>query len=172
VTKDFLKIERFKQFLETNNLKADPALLSEDYLETLPSQVFLTEGAFELISGLHGKIPVVIITNGIGNVQYKRFSQSGLNPFIEMMIISEECGFSKPDKRIFDYTFDRLREKLKKNPRESKFLMIGDKLETDILGAQNCEIDSCWYNPDKIINSTTIAPTFEIQSLSELLNYL
>lgn len=168
VTKDFLKVERFRKLLSDNNLEADPHQLCEDYLETLPSQVFLIDGALELLTSLHGKIPLVIVTNGIGSVQQKRLNNSGIKPFIELMVVSEECGFSKPDKRIFDHTFDLM--KIKQST--SNVLMIGDKLETDILGANNFQIDSCWFNPDKVSNTTAIAPTYEIQNILELLKFL
>ena len=168
VSKDFLKVERFRKFLEVNNLQADPNQLCDDYLETLPAQVFLIDGAIELLQILHGKIPLVIVTNGIGAVQHKRLSNSGLKPFIDLMVISEECGFSKPDRRIFDYTFDLLA----RSSKSSRTLMIGDKLETDILGANNIAIDSCWFNPEQVLNTTAIAPTFEIQNILDLINIL
>lgn len=168
VTKDFLKVERFRKLLDDHNLNADPIQLAEDYLETLPTQVFLIEGALELLQSLHGKIPLVIVTNGIGDVQHKRLSNSGLKPFVELMVVSEECGYSKPDKRIFEYTFDLMN----KIYATSNVLMIGDKLETDILGAQNFEIDSCWFNPDKSNNATSISPTYEIQNIIEVFNIL
>lgn len=168
VSKDFLKVERFRKLLDDSNLKADPFKLCDDYLATLPSQVFLIEGALSLLQSLHGKIPLIIVTNGIGEVQHKRLENSGLKPFIELMVVSEECGFSKPDRRIFDYTFDMI----KKNQKDSKILMIGDKLETDILGASNIQIDSCWFNPDQTQNSTAIDPTYEIQAITEVLKLL
>lgn len=168
VKKDFLKVERFRKFLEVNNLDGNPIEMSEDYLETLPSQVYLVEGADLLLKSLHGKIPLVIVTNGIGVVQNKRLHNSGLKPFIEHMIVSEECGFSKPDRRIFDHTFSILNRTL---PCK-KTLMIGDKLETDILGANNIEIDSCWFNPEKMINKTSIKPTYEIESIIEILDII
>lgn len=168
VTKDFLKVERFRKLLDDHNLKADPHQLCEDYLETLPTQVFLIDGALELLTSLHGKIPLVIVTNGIGSVQQKRLSNSGIKPFIELMVVSEECGYSKPDKRIFDHTFDLMKIK----QATSSVLMIGDKLETDILGANNFQIDSCWFNPEKAANTTSIVPTYEIQNILELLKIL
>ena len=168
VSKDFLKVERFRKFLEVNNLNGNPNQLCEDYLETLPNQVFLIDGAIDLLKTLHGKIPLIIITNGIGTVQHKRLLNSGLKSFIELMVISEECGFSKPDRRIFDYTFNLLN----RSSSTSKTLMIGDKLETDILGAQNIEIDSCWFNPNKDSNTTSIQPTYEIQNIFDLLGII
>lgn len=168
VSKDFLKVERFRKLLADNNLTADPHQLGEDYLETLPSQVFLIEGALELLQSLHGKAPLVIVTNGIGHVQHKRLKNSGLDGFIKLMVVSEECGFTKPDKRIFDYTL----EKLQTSKSDSRILMIGDKLETDILGSNNMGIDSCWFNPEKMENTTSIKPTYEIHSIKDLLGVL
>jgi 2-haloacid dehalogenase len=168
VTKDFLKIERFSKLLEQNNLQADPSKMCEDYLDTLPSQVFLIDGALELLQTLHRKIPMIIVTNGIGTVQHKRLLNSGINPYIDLMIVSEECGYSKPDKRIFDYTLNQLQT----TNSLKKILMIGDKLETDILGANNTEIDSCWFNPLNLNNTTDISPKFEINSLLEVLKIL
>lgn len=168
VSKDVLKIERFQKFLEANQLEADPIAMSEDYLETLPTQVFLINGAVELLNSLHKKIPLTIVTNGIGHVQHKRLENSGLKSMIDLMVVSEECGYSKPDKRIFHHTFDLL----KVSPDKHRLLMIGDKLETDILGARNVGIDSCWFNPDQTQNTTDIRPTYEIDDLSKLLSIL
>ncbi|MGZ3788135.1 MAG: YjjG family noncanonical pyrimidine nucleotidase [Bacteriovorax sp.] len=168
VAKDFLVVERFRKFLEVNHLKASPNKMSEDYSNTLSDHVFLIEGTLELLNNLHKKIPMIIVTNGVGFVQHKRLHSSGLKSFIDLMVVSEECGFSKPDKRIFHYTFERL----KISCESSRILMIGDKLETDILGANNVGIDSCWFNPEKSNNATNIVPTYEIQNITEVLGVL
>jgi YjjG family noncanonical pyrimidine nucleotidase len=168
VTKDFLKVERFRKLLQENNPKVEPVKVGEDFLATLPSQVFLIAGALELLQTLHKKIPVVIVTNGIGVVQHKRLHNSGLKPFIEFMVVSEECGHSKPDRRIFEHTFNLM----KTTQMTSRVLMIGDKLETDILGAKNTNIDSCWFNPQKAYNATNLSPTYEIQNITEVLRII
>lgn len=168
ISKDFLKVERFRKLLEVNNLNGDPWKLSDDYLDTLPDKVFLIDGALELLQALHKKIPLIIITNGIGETQHKRLHNSGIKPLIDLMVVSEECGHTKPDQRIFNHTFNLLN----KTHLTSRTLMIGDKLETDILGANNIGIDSCWFNPEKEKNDTSIVPTYEIQKLADLLRFL
>ena len=168
ISKDLLKTERFRLFLKENNLKADPNLMGEDYLKTLPEKVFLIDGALEFLQSLHGKIPMVIVTNGIGHVQHLRLERSGLKPYITDMIISEVCGFSKPDRRIFDHTFKTLNLEIAK----TKTLMIGDRLETDVLGAHNAGIDSCWFNPNRDSKQSEIKPTIEVSSLNEILDFL
>jgi len=168
VSKDVLKTERFRKFLEVNNLDGDASAMSDDYLNTLPTQVFLIDGTVELLNALFKKIPLVIVTNGIGHVQHKRLNNSGIKELISLMVVSEECGFSKPDKRIFHHTFDLLQA----DPKNHKFLMIGDKLETDILGANTVGIESCWFNPERTKNATEIKPTFEVDRLQHILDLL
>lgn len=168
VSKDFLKTERFRKLLKTHDLDGDHYQMAEDYLNTLADEVYLINETLELLNILYKKIPIIIVTNGIGHVQHKRFANTGLNNLVDLVVVSEECGYSKPDKRIFNHTFDLL----KINPESSRILMIGDKLETDILGANNVGIDSCWFNPDKLENKTSIVPTFEIENLLELLKIL
>lgn len=168
VSKDFLKTERFRKLLKMHDLDGDHYQMSEDYLNTLADEVYLINETLELLNILYKKIPIIIVTNGIGHVQHKRFANTGLNNLVDLVVVSEECGYSKPDKRIFNHTFDLL----KINPESSRILMIGDKLETDILGANNVGIDSCWFNPDKLENKTSIVPTFEIKNLLELLKIL
>ncbi len=168
ISKDFLKVERFRKFLEENDLEANAHQMGDDYLHTLPDQVFLLEGTLDLLETLHKKIPMIMVTNGIGVVQHKRLDNIGLKPFFDHIVVSEECGFTKPDKRIFHHTFNLLNVA----HHAPNVLMVGDKLETDILGAQNVGVDSCWLNSNKVANTTSIVPTYEIQNIIELLNLL
>ncbi len=164
LSKDLLKTERFRLFLEENNLAGDALLMGEDYLRALPEKVFLIDGAYDFLAKLHQKIPLVIVTNGIGYVQNLRLEKSGLKHFIDLMVISEECGFSKPDKRIFEHTFKLIGKPLS----QTRALMIGDRIETDILGAINAGLDSCWFNPNGDKNQTPHRPTFEVSSLDQI----
>jgi 2-haloacid dehalogenase len=167
ITKDFLKVERFRKFLEEHSLTGNPDKICEDYLEALPNNVCLIEGTLDLLNALLGKIPMAIVTNGIGHVQHKRLNNANLTHYFKQVVVSEECGFSKPDQRIFELTMKKM--ELEKGNR---VLMVGDKLETDILGANKFGIDSCWFNPEKLENKTEIKPTFEIHSLNEILEII
>ena len=46
--------------------------------------------------------------------------------------------------------------------------MIGDSLSSDIAGAENFGIDSCWYNPQCLDTPSAHAPTFVVNSLLEI----
>ncbi len=46
--------------------------------------------------------------------------------------------------------------------------MIGDSLSSDIQGGINAHLDTVWFNPHSLHNSTRLKPTFEIHRLTEL----
>lgn len=163
ITKDELKVERFKRTFEKHKVDVDPVVASEHYLEALSEADVLTPHSFEICQYLSEFGEIGIVTNGIVSVQKRRLSKSKIAPFISFIAVSEECGFAKPDTRFFDYSI-----KLAKKFSPHSTLVIGDRLEADIAGAHAFGVDSCFFNPHKIPNSTTLKPTHEIHHLSEL----
>lgn len=163
VDKEFLKVERYRKTFAAHKVDADPQKASQLFLDYLPQTVALIDHAIEICEflGRHGEVG--IITNGIEHVQIERLKKSGLEPHISFMAVSEACGFAKPDVRIFEYAAG-----LAKNFSKGSALMIGDRIETDILGAHNFGIDACLFNPMKIKIEGEISPRYEISHLSEL----
>ena len=139
------------------------------YLDQLPETVVLIEHAAETCEWAASRGELGIITNGIQSVQERRIRASGLAPYIHFVAISEACGFAKPDRRFFEYGV-----KMARRFAPERTLMIGDKLETDILGARDFGIDACWYNPLGPAAPTVpgLVPTREIRQLSELRPWL
>ena len=162
-TKDFLKVERFRRTFEKYELEVDPHRASELYLDTLPETVVLIDHATEICQHLSEKGEIGILTNGIESVQKRRLEKSGLLPYISFTAVSEACGFAKPDPRFFDHSV-----KMAKSFTKENSLMIGDRIETDILGALNYGLDSCLFNPQKIPVAGPHKPRYEIAHLSEL----
>ena len=165
MTKDFIRVERFRLIKEKiHTLKVSPKEMSEFYLSQLLKVVELEPGALEVCQELSQMGKIIIVTNGIQTTQVKRLANSGLLPYIDEMVTSEECGFAKPDSRFFAYAMKKIGE-----PDTRECLLIGDRIETDILGANLFGIDSCWYNPKKAINKNSkIRPKYEIKSLSQV----
>ncbi|QRG70178.1 YjjG family noncanonical pyrimidine nucleotidase [Brevibacillus choshinensis] len=158
--------QRFTRLFRALGLSIDGAAFNRDYLSNLGKEVHLTEGAVELCSQLTG-YRLVIITNGFDAVQKARIGGSPLCNSFECLVTSEEAGFQKPDKGIFDYVFTQLQMTDK-----SKLLIVGDSLTSDIQGGINYGIDTCWFNPLRKENKLGIQPTYEIHALMELLDHL
>jgi 2-haloacid dehalogenase len=101
VTKDFLKVERFRKTFADNGIACDPELASRLYLDSLPDTVVLIDGAKQLCETLSAIGEVGIITNGVEHIQNRRIASSGLREHISFVSTSEACGYAKPDVRFF-----------------------------------------------------------------------
>jgi 2-haloacid dehalogenase len=168
VTLDFLRHERFRRMFAEVQADLDAVHFSERYVHYLGEGSFLIEGSDALIQQMLGKgYRIAIITNGIKQTQHSRIGRSSLANSFEHIIVSEDTGYSKPHTGIFDFAFDQLNVTDK-----SKVLIVGDSLTSDIQGGINYGIDTCWYNPKRKLNESLIKPTYEIQRLDELLQYV
>ena len=135
--------------------------LNNDFLQRTATKTRLIEGAIDLLKYLFPKYRLFILSNGFREIQSLKMKNSGLAPFFERIILSEDVSIQKPHKKIFDYALKNT------NSRRADSLIIGDCLEADIAGAQNAHIDVVWYNP-KHETSKGTRPTFTIHALIEL----
>lgn len=158
-----LRTERWEILFSQLNLDFDPQKFSARYLYHLSQADFYLPDAKELIKSLYGKIKMVLITNGLSDVQQGRFGKSDIKDFIPQIFISEEIGIPKPHPEIFEFIFKKLNFNDKK-----KAIIVGDSLNSDIKGGNNFGIDSVWINPENIENTSDAQPTFEIRDINEL----
>lgn len=163
ITKEHLKVERFRIIFEAFKVDADPSLANERYQDALSETVVLIDYSVEICEWLSKRGEIGIITNGIHATQIRRIKNSAISSYISFISVSEECGYAKPDVRFFEYS-----AKMAKDFKKHKSLVIGDRIETDIEGAHNFGVSSCWFNPGKITVESVIKPHYEISHLSEI----
>ena len=118
----------------------------------------------EVLSELSKEHELVISTNGPKEAAFKKIKAASLNPYINKVIASGECGFSKPMPGFFKYVISKMETK-----DRHRMLIVGDSLKSDILGGIYNGIDSCWFNPKNKENTLGIEPTYEISSLKQLI---
>lgn len=140
-------------------LKLNALLMEEMALLSLP-----LENTVATLQALQGKCKMGIITNGFNAMQQKRLDNTQTAPFFELLVVSENVGIAKPDKRIFEYAFAQMG-----NVDKRRILMVGDTLSSDIVGGQNAGIDTCWFNPHQKPNDSNVRPTYEIHSMLQLI---
>jgi 2-haloacid dehalogenase len=163
VTKDFLKVERFRMTFLAHKLDLDPEQASDTYMASLANTVVLLDGARDVCAALAAVGEVGIITNGVEHIQNQRIASSGLKDYISFVATSEACGHAKPDVRFFEYAAQMARPFSK-----DQAIIVGDRLDADILGANRYGIDSCWFNPERLPNTSQAVPTFEVATLQEI----
>jgi len=121
----------------------NPEEMNSCYLNEMPKQTILNQGAQEILNYLKNKnYRLFIITNGFKEVQFKKLESSNLLSFFEKIFISEVIKAPKPAKEIFDMAVKS------SNARKTKSLMVGDDWDVDIMGAVNAGIDAVHYNPE------------------------
>lgn len=163
ITQKKLKVERFKRLSDALNAGFDEVEFSKSYMKHLSYASFLYDDSLALIESLSKDYRLSIITNGLKDVQNNRIRKSIIGKYFEDIVISEEVEVSKPDPKIFEHALNNLNY-----TNKNKVLMVGDSLTSDIQGGINFGIDTCWFNPNKIVNGTEINPTYEISNLMYL----
>jgi 2-haloacid dehalogenase len=158
-----LKVRRFEQLFVAAGFDVDAERFSARYLEGLARGTQLIEGAEQIVRRLHGRIGMVILTNGLRDVQRPRLAGSALDGCFADVVISEEVGAAKPDPEIFDVAFERMGQ-----PAKHEVLMVGDSLTSDIRGGSDYGIDTCWFNPQGKPRDTGAEISYEIRRLPEL----
>ena len=140
--------------------------INSDFLWRTTKKTKIIDGAITLLEYLHPKYRLFILSNGFREVQSLKIENSGLSPYFERMILSEDVSIQKPHKEIFDYALKNT------NSRRIESLMIGDSFEADIEGAQNAKIDQIWLNPDNLEYKGGRPPTFTVSCLNEIKDIL
>jgi 2-haloacid dehalogenase len=164
VDKDTVRTGRFIEFFGSLNLSYDAEEAERRYQSYLSDGADMMPNAKETLIRLKeaGK-KIYSASNGVYETQVKRLKTAGLYDYFEEMFVSEKIGFEKPDRSFFDYCFDHI-----KDFDLEKTLMVGDSLTSDIQGAINSGIDSCFYDPKGAI--TAAKATHTISDLNELLS--
>ena len=168
ITRDYLIVERFRRPLSVGEgIEVTKELcleMSDKFLDFCASKPGVIDGAHELMDFLKQKgYRMHMCSNGFHEVQYKKLDACGLRDYFDTIILSEDAGVNKPAKAYFDYAL-----KVSGANRKTT-LMIGDNLQSDILGALNAGLDAMLFNrwqvpPEDILQE----PTFIVETLSAI----
>ena len=172
ITRPYLIVERFRRplsagvgFVVTEQLCLE---LSDYFLDRCAEKPGVIDGAHELMDYLKQKgYRMHICSNGFHEIQYKKLAACGLRDYFTTIILSEDAGANKPSKQFFDYALQR------SGASKDTTLMIGDNLQTDILGAMNAGLDAMLFNRWGVdVNESPQTPTFVVDSLQDVMKVL
>jgi FMN phosphatase YigB (HAD superfamily) len=109
ITISRLKIKRFEQLIHNVGLGINPDELSEQYLYYLSRSTQLIDETEDVLKKLSGNVGMILMTNGIKEVQRSRLGLSTIGAYFSDIIISDEVGVAKPGSDIkggFDFGID------------------------------------------------------------------
>ncbi|XID94428.1 HAD family hydrolase [Paenibacillaceae bacterium WGS1546] len=148
-------------------LGADKPELGLQLAEMFPAQrrklKYVYDETFAVLDELKPGYKLLLLTNGSPDLQQEKLDgMPDLIPYFDEIIVSGDFGEGKPSSRLFAHAMERIGI----SPAEG--VMVGDKLTTDILGANRVGMTSIWINRHGIVRNDEIIPAYEITSLEEL----
>lgn len=142
---DAARIERFRRLYSAAGVAADADLAARTaaayrtgYLEARKS----VEGAAPFLEAVRQRATVVIVSNNLLHEQQEKLRHCGLDRHVDILVVSEEVGVSKPAARIFEVALERA------DARPEEAVMVGDSWANDVEGARAVGIRAVWFNRD------------------------
>lgn len=172
ITRDNLIVERFRRPLsEGKGIEVTKEFcleVSDRFLDFCSNKPGVVDGAHEVMDYLKKKgYRMHMTSNGFHEVQYKKLAACGLKDYFDNIILSEDAKYNKPSKAYFDYALKIA------GAQSDSVLVIGDNLNTDILGALHAGLDAMLFNRWQVdVSSVTPQPTFVVDQLRDIIKIL
>lgn len=152
------------------NLGIDDIPFAQQLAEQFPVErqkhPFVYEETFDILDQLKTNYNLLLLTNGSPDLQNKKLTITPeIKTYFDHVIISGDFGRGKPDPSIFDFALK------KANVSNDEAIMIGDNLNTDILGSNRAGIRNIWINRQQK-QYTDIIPTYEVDHLEKIIPLL
>lgn len=170
IERDVLKAERFRRTLTELGCDSEcgdlASRMDEHYLLVLAQQTKLLPGARHLLEYLNAKgYDVNVLSNGFKGIQQQKLVSGGIDHLIHHVVLSDDCGITKPLPGIYDYAMQVC------NTTPEASLMIGDNPETDIQGAHQAGWRTIYFNLRGIdpIEGTADATVTTLEQIEDLL---
>lgn len=163
ITIDQIQERIFPRLLLALGLEADGRAMNDTFHELLHQEAVLEPQALEVIRELSQHYRLYTASNGFLAMQRSRLEIAGLLPYFTDLFVSDDIGAEKPSVAFFEEAMRR------SGTKPEEVLFIGDSLAADMVGAERVGMDRCWYNPTESPRPLSPSLTYEITSLTELI---
>jgi putative hydrolase of the HAD superfamily len=147
----------------TDHLAADR--IAARYSELRDARITELPGAVETVCWLRDSgCRLALVTNGSSSAQRAKIRRFQLEPLFDAILVEGECGFGKPDERIYLRALQQL------DVPASDAYMVGDKLEWDVLPAKQLGLRAAWIDVKGagLPSGMTVPPDRIVRSLRDL----
>jgi HAD superfamily hydrolase (TIGR01549 family) len=141
---DAARVERFRRLFRSVGEDVDDevaASAAAGYRQAYIESRRAVAGAAALLAAVKPRAKVGVVSNNLLEEQQAKLRHCELDRYVDVLMVSEEAGVSKPDPKIFEMALTRL------DCAASEAVMIGDSWPADIVGAQASGIRAIWVNP-------------------------
>jgi putative hydrolase of the HAD superfamily len=113
---------------------------------------------------LSEKYLIGIVTNGTPDFQRNKIKQMGIGRYFkdEHLFISEEVGYSKPAKEIYQMAMDTF------HVEANEVIFVGDSLKNDVIAPMNQGMRAIWVNNHAESLPADVTPYAIITEINQL----
>lgn len=158
---DRLRTERFHFAEQTMSVRTPVDLVSSYYEGKLTEQAVVFPDAVPFLTHVADRYTVALVTNGIASVQHEKLARTGIRRYFDLVVVSEEAGYRKPDPRLLRYALDLA------GCEPAQAVFIGDSLASDGACARDAQVDFCWVNR-RHEHDATMPKFAEVSDLMEI----
>ena len=154
----------YKRFEEIYKyLKLDCPIEESDkyYIDSLREQAIPFYEVLDCINYLKDKYKLYVASNGMTSVQKRRLEKINMLSYFIEIYVSEAVGYNKPDTGFFEYIIKDINDFDK-----SKYIIIGDRLDSDIKGGKDFGIRTIFL--DRANKYDVVDSDYKINSLLEI----
>ncbi|XP_056423542.1 N-acylneuraminate-9-phosphatase isoform X2 [Hyla sarda] len=167
MTIDDLRVSHFETSMQDIRSGDHRDLAKECYnlWKTIRLQLMtLPESTKNMLRELRKSASLVLLTNGNRQVQREKIEACGVSPYFDAVVVGGEHAEEKPAPSIFLHCCELVQVK----PEDC--VMVGDNLDTDILGGLNAGLKATiWLNKNPHLNSDPKpAPHYVINCITRL----
>ncbi|WP_276169047.1 HAD family hydrolase [Zobellia alginiliquefaciens] len=153
--------EFWKYFGENLNVSTSKKIYSK-YHKHFLSSCLIFEDTINTLEKL-SDLSIGLISNGTYPDQIFKLRHNNLHKYLDQILISEKVGFSKPDKRIFQYAAKQANKKIE------ECIYIGNSFKLDYLGSLNSGMKAIWL--DRRNTATSDFDGNKIINLNQLIDH-
>ncbi|MEZ4524775.1 MAG: HAD family hydrolase [Desulfobacterales bacterium] len=142
-----------------------PCFLAEMYRGISRTRLQLYPEVKEILEELQTRFRLAAVSDGQSAWAEPEMKAAGIASYFNTVVISGDCGFRKPDKRLFEAALAGLRL----DP--GNVLFVGNDMYRDIFGAQQMGMKTVFFSSNQGRKETAGAePDYIIYQFAELRN--
>ena len=146
LTYDELLKTRWNRIFSALGISFDGYTFEKYFKACLFDSAIPVEGAIDILDYLKNRYILCAASNGPYEQQLNRLKNGKMLSYFSKVFISEKVGFSKPDKRFFDYCIKEINADSKDKLSPCEIIMIGDSISSDLAGAVDSGIKACYFD--------------------------
>ena len=165
VWREFLRQYSANVSIPKEKQKHMPCFLAEMYRGISRTRLQLYPDVKEVLRELQPRFQLAAVSDGQSVWAMPEMKALGIDSYFSTVIISGDCGFRKPDRRLFEAALAGLRL------APENVLFVGNDMYRDIFGAQQMGMKTVFFSSNQGKKEMDgVAPDYIIYQFAELRN--